>query len=142
MSDEAIRVLYQSRVNDFAEALDLPVQRENESFTPPSNPDPADNTYLKCLLLPAPTIDAFLEGGHRAYRGVFQVSVVTAKNIGPGAAAAIAAKLRDRFPKALVLSDETGFEVQIMTPLTNGPGITGDIDYTLPTSFTYRADTT
>jgi hypothetical protein len=91
-------------------------------------------------LLPAGTNSNDLAGAHRLYTGVFQITIVTPSGSGTGAAEGLADELAVLYP----LNDQltkTGFSVQVMTPVSPGPGQQEDTALALPVSFQYRADT-
>ncbi|WP_312537706.1 DUF4128 domain-containing protein [Stutzerimonas nitrititolerans] len=134
MSQKLIRSLLQGRLNAFAAARTLPVAWENVGL------DPKPSKYLRFNLLKAPTVSADLAGAHREYSGVCQISVFTPKGKGPTDAETLAADLAELFP----LNDRLtsgGFVMQITSPCSEGPAITGDLHFMVPVSFTYRADT-
>lgn len=136
MTQKLIRSLYEQRLAAWAAARSLPVAWQNVSFTPP-----ASGIYLRAFLLPANTDSLDLEGGHRLYTGVFQVSIVTPNGQGSGAAEQLAADLDAEFPCNLRLTSGL-FAVQIVSPCSQGPMIQGDTHFMLPVSFRYRADAT
>lgn len=139
MKDPIIQRLYQERLKAFADAQGFPLQLPNTTFTPPSNVEPRDNTFLRAFYLPATTTSTDLAGESNVYRGIFQIDVVTAKGIGDAAGDAIALPLFDLFPNNLVLTALDGFEVQQITPLRQRPRLTGDTTYVLPLDFGYYA---
>lgn len=134
MSQKLIRSLLQGRLNAFAAARTIPVAWENVGFTPPAG------QYLKFHLLKAPTDSADLAGAHREYSGVCQISVFVPKGKGPTEAETLAADLAEVFPLNVPLVSGS-FSVQITSPCSEGPPITGDTHFMVPVSFTYRADT-
>jgi hypothetical protein len=134
MSQKLIRSLLQGRLAAFADARSLPVAWENVEFNPPAG------QYLRFNLIKAMTDSSDLAGAHREYSGICQISVFSPKGNGPTAAEALAADLGELFP----LNDRLmsgSFVVQIISPCSEGPPITGDIHFMVPVSFTYRADT-
>lgn len=135
MSNRLIRSLYEQRLAAWAAARSLPVAWQNVQFRPP-----ASGIYLRAFLLPADTDSLDLEGAHRVYTGVFQISIVTPNGQGSGTAEQLAADLDAEFPNNLRLTSGA-FTVQIISPCSQGPSIPGDTHYIVPVSFTYRADT-
>lgn len=134
MSHRIIRLLYQGRLDAWAQSQGLRVAYESRVF------EPADGeTYLQAYLLPAGTDDNTLGGDLKTYTGVFQVNVVTPAGNGPTAAENLADEIADLFPVFLRLS-KYDFEVIVLTPVEPGPGITDDSTYTVSASFQYRAD--
>lgn len=134
MSQRLIRQLYEQRLATWAAGKPLPVAWQNVALTPPAG------TYLRAFLLPADTDSQDMAGDHRAYTGVFQVSIVTPNGQGSGAAEELAEELAALFPMALRLTSGA-FAVQIIAPTSIGQQIPGDTHLTLPVWFRYRADT-
>jgi hypothetical protein len=135
MSHRKIRLLYQARLADWAQAQGLRVAYQGVAF------DPEDGeTYLQAYLLPAGTDDNTLGGDLKTYTGIFQVNVVTPSGSGPTAAEDLVDELADLFPLYLRLGD-VDFTVIVLTPVEQGPGIVNDPTYTVSASFQYRADT-
>lgn len=139
MSDKIIRSLFEGRLKTWATARvpPLPIAYEDVAFTPPADGSP----YLRAFLLPANTTSEDLEGKHTAYRGVFQVSVVTKAGSGRGTAEGIADEIAALFPSNLALT-KTTFTVYVRSPMATAPAQQADTASLLPLSFTYRADTT
>lgn len=134
MSNRLIRSMYEQRLAAWASARSLPVAWQNVQFTPP-----ASGIYLRAFLLPADTDSLDLEGAHRLYAGIFQVSIVAPSGHGSGAAEQLAADLDAEFPCNLRLTSGS-FAAQIISPCSQGPAIQGDTHLMLPVSFRYRAD--
>lgn len=139
MSDKIIRSLFEGRLKTWATARvpPLPIAYEEVPFTPPADGSP----YLLAFVLRANLTSEDLEGKHIAYRGVFQVSVVTKSGIGRGLAEQIAEEVEALYPNNLALT-KTGFTVYVRSPMSMASAQPSDTTITLPVSFTYRADTT
>ena len=139
MSDKIIRSLFEGRLKTWATARvpALPSAYEDVSMTPPADGSPC----LRAFLLPANTTSEDLEGKHTAYRGVFQVSIVTKAGIGRGTAEGIADEIAALFPNNLGLT-KTTFTVYVRAPMSAGSPQQGDTTTALPLSIQYRADTT
>lgn len=138
MSDTRIRYLIETRLANWASTRSpaLPVAWEGHSFTPPAG------IYLQAFMLPANTGSDDLQGAHRVYRGVYQVSINCPSGSGSGAAGGIADEIAALFPMNLRLSIVSpAFSVTINSPCSAGPGQVGDGRYVVPISFLYRADT-
>lgn len=114
----------------------LPVAWQNAPFDPPAD----GGVYLRAFLLPATTDSEDLEGAHRSYVGMFQVSIVTASGIGTTLSNAIADELVALFPNNLLIV-KSGLSVYVRTPCSTAPLIADDTTSTTPVSFSYRADT-
>lgn len=134
MSQKTIRKLYEQRLATWAAAKPISVAWQNAPFTPPAG------AYLRAFLLPADTDSQDLAGDHRAYTGVFQVSIVAPAGQGSAAAETLAEELAALFPNNLPLSNGE-FGVQIVSPCSAGPAIQDGNRYTVPVWFRYRADT-
>lgn len=139
MSDRIIRGLFEGRLKAWATARvpALPIDYEDVAFTPPVD----GSAYLRAFLLPASADSLDLEGKHTAYRGVFQVSVMTKAGEGRGAAGLIAEEVAALFPNNLAMT-KTTFTVYVRSPMSTASAQQGDTTTTLPLSFQYRADTT
>lgn len=139
MSNKIIRSVFEARLKTWAAARSpaLPVAFEDASYTPPADGSP----YLQAFLLPANATSEDLEGKHTAYRGIFQVSVVTKAGIGRGTAEGIADEISALFPNNLGMT-KTTFTVYVRAPMSTGSAQPGDTTTTLPLSIQYRADTT
>lgn len=133
MSQAKIRALLEGRLKAWADTQGLAVHWQNVML-----PQPA-GTYLQCFLLPAPTVSEDLQGAHRSFTGIFQVSVVTERGLGSGSGESIAESLSALFPNNLRLTG-SGLTVQIISPVSCGRPEQEPDCYYLPVSFTYRAD--
>lgn len=137
MSTEAVRAALEGRLATWAAARSpaLRIAYQNVPFTPNGG-----ETYLRPVLLPAPTISDDLAGAHRGYVGVLQVSIVGPPNIGMGAALGIAAELDALFPVNGRYT-ASGVTTQVIGPASAGPVIQEPDQFNLPVSIQYRADT-
>ncbi|WP_330208951.1 phage tail terminator-like protein [Pseudomonas sp. Z13] len=137
MSHAIIASIYEAKLIAWnaARSEKLKIVLENKAYTPA-----ADETYLRVFTIPGDTASNTLGGDHRLFTGVFQVSIIAPAGTGKTKTNPIAAELTDLFP--LYARDTKGsVTVVTMSPVDQGPGITGDSTYTVPVSFTYRADT-
>lgn len=136
MSTNTVRAILEGSLATWAATQTPPlrVAYQNVPFTPVNG-----ETYLAAFTLPADTRSQDLKGDHRAYVGVFQVSVVAPKGVGSGGALTIANNLNTLFPVNGRYASG-GFTVQVMSPASAAQGIPSDNSYTVPVSFRYRAD--
>lgn len=134
MSQKTIRKLIEQRLAAWAAAKPISVAWQNAPFTPPAA------TYLRAFLLPADTDSQDLAGAHRAYTGVFQVSIVAPAGQGSGAAETLAEEIDALFPCNLLLTSGA-FAVQVISPCSIGQALQDENRYTIPVWFRYRADT-
>lgn len=137
MSHATIRKIYEARLKAWAAARvpALRIAYQGVKFVPQT-----DETYLAAFTLPTSVDSQDLQGAHRLYLGIFQVSIVVPAGKGTGAAEAIADELAALFPLNLRLSRD-GMTVMVYTPVEPGPGISEDATYNVPVSFRYRSDT-
>ncbi|WP_308907607.1 phage tail terminator-like protein [Pseudomonas canadensis] len=137
MSHAIIASIYEARLIawNVARPEKLKIVFENTAYTPA-----AGETYLRAFTIPGNTASNTLGGDHRLFTGVFQVSIIAPAGAGKAKTNPIAAELIDLFP---LYTRDTKSAVTIVTisPVDQGPGITGDSTYTVPISFLYRADT-
>ena len=138
MSNRKCRQAIEARLYSWAAARSpaLRVAFENSEFTPTG---PAE-LFLRGFLLPAATGSDTLEGTHRRYTGVYQVSIHAPLNAGPGTAEGVLDELAALFPHNQLIS-VTGLTLQVISPVSAGPAAQQDDRYILPASFQYRADT-
>jgi hypothetical protein len=135
-----IRKLLESRLKTWADSHNpvLPVSWQNVDFN-----SPATGSYLMTHILPAPTGSEDLQGQHKAYIGIFQVSVVCPRGGGAALAESIAEEIATLFYTNLLLtSGAPVLGLQIVGAAILSKAIEADGKYTLPVSITYRADTT
>jgi hypothetical protein len=138
MSHLKIRQLCEARLRTWAETQNITVFTENETGDPPNNSRPEDNIYLQIFMLPAET-ESDLSGEIEQFVGVMQINVISPKGIGTGAAGRIAELVKAQFSNGTELVALDGFTMQISTPLSIRAGISGQTDYTIPTSARYFA---
>lgn len=137
MTMPRIRTLIETRLSTWAAARvpALPIAWQNKSFDPPAS------TYLRAFIIPAKTESDDLEGDHRKFTGLFQVSIVGPRDTGPGAAEAIAEEIAVLFPNALSLTIASpAFELLMISPMSVAKGIDDADRYVVPVSANYRAD--
>jgi hypothetical protein len=141
MSEATLAKLFETRLQAWAENEDLPIAFEGQALKPP-----AENPYARVDHLPLPTTGAFVEGGHEALTGIYQVSFFGLKGKGLGPLRTFAMSCKDQFPQNLILSEGT-FKVQIIEPPSIGPKVDDPESskaarVMLPLSIQYRADVT
>lgn len=137
MSTNAVRAALEARLGTWAAARSpaLRIAWQNVTFDAATA-----ETYLAAFLLPADTESQDLEGDHRAFRGLLQVTVVCPVGIGAGDAYGIAAEIDTLFP---VNGRYTSGSVttQIIGPASVGPALQDEHQFQIPVSIPYRADT-
>ncbi|MDG9780267.1 phage tail terminator-like protein [Metapseudomonas otitidis] len=138
MSNKLIRAMLEKRLKDWAAARSPTIRVAYEGL--PFDPG-AGETYLRSFVLPATTGSEDLEGAHRRYEGVWQVSVITPS--GDGAivkALGIEDELAALFTNNLKMT-KSGFDIYIRSPMASSAPIVDSMNTTLPISCRYRADT-
>lgn len=135
MSQPLIRQALETALNTYAQANGLTVAWENTELSQrPTSP------YLRVFLLPADSTSDDLQRKHRAYRGVFQVTVCVPTGAGPGQGEAIAAALEVAFPPDVPLS-ASGLKVYLTGPMSAAPAIQDADERLIPCSVGYVAHT-
>lgn len=137
MSDASIRMLYESRLQTWAETQGYPVAYQNTKFDPATQA--VDGLWLAAFLIPANTTSQTLDGSDEIFAGVFQISVNVKQGIGSAVVERIVGGLKALFTNNLRLTNASNFSVQIVTPISAAPSIQGASQYVVPTSFRYQA---
>lgn len=125
-----IRQAFDTRLDSWVKSQDLPVEHENEEFTPPTK-----GFYLRSTLLMAPAVENDLVE-EEEHSGIYQVAVFGPSRIGTGRHMEIVAGLRRLFPLDLILAAGQ-LKVMQRSPLRSGPGITETDKFMVPTSFEF-----
>jgi hypothetical protein len=136
MSHAIIASIYEAKLIAWSRSRTEPVKVvfENVQY------DPADGeTYLRAFMLPGDTASSTLAGDHRAFIGVYQVSIVAPANTGKTKTNPLVAELTALFP-LYARDTKAGVTVVTMSPVDPGPGIPDAPTFTVPVSFEYRAD--
>ncbi|WP_223496397.1 phage tail terminator-like protein [Pseudomonas sp. A-RE-26] len=137
MSHAIIASIYEAKLIAWSKARAEPIKVvfENVQY------DPADGeTYLRAFLLPGDTASSTLAGDHRAFIGVYQVSIVAPAGTGKAKTNPLVVELTGLF-RLYARDTKSGVTVVTMSPVEQGPGITDAATYMVPASFEYRADT-
>lgn len=139
MSDQLVRALIETRLRNWAEDNELPVEWEDVDFTPPAT------TYLKFNLLPAQTRSDDLAGTLRTWSGVVQITIAVPAGNGPRAASDYVTGLDALFPCSLNIAsnpqtDGIDLTVVVMTPITAPAGFADKGHWLVPAYFQYRSD--
>ncbi|WP_443693991.1 phage tail terminator-like protein [Pseudomonas sp.] len=136
MSHAIIASIYEAKLIAWSKARTEPIKVvfENVQY------DPADGeTYLRAFMLPGDTASTTLAGDHRAFIGVYQVSIVAPANTGKSKTNPLVAELTALFP-LYARDTKAGVTVVTMSPVDPGLGIPEPPTFTVPVSFEYRAD--
>lgn len=132
MSQQIVRRALEKKLNAWAAARSLSVAWENVDFTPPAG------AYIRANLLPAQTLSETLDRTHRRYAGVFQVTLMMPRGVGPSAAESLVAALVTEFTPAITIVEST-VRVYIMNPASPAPAIQDADRYVVPVSIDYEA---
>ncbi|WP_339437036.1 phage tail terminator-like protein [Pseudomonas sp. EL_65y_Pfl1_R32] len=136
MSHAIIASIYEAKLLAWSKARAEPIKVVFENI----QYDPADGeTYLRAFMLPGDTASSTLAGDHRAFIGVYQVSIVAPANSGKTKTNPLVAELTTLFP-LYARDTKAGLTVVTMSPVDPGPGIPDPPTFTVPVSFEYRAD--
>ncbi|WP_455826620.1 phage tail terminator-like protein [Pseudomonas graminis] len=136
MSHAIIASIYEAKLIAWSKGRAEPIKVvfENVQY------DPADGeTYLRAFMLPGDTASSTLAGDHRAFIGVYQVSIVAPANTGKTKTSPLVVELTSLFP-LYTRDTKAGITVVTMSPVDPGPGIPDPPTFTVPVSFEYRAD--
>jgi hypothetical protein len=136
MSQERINKALETRVNAWALAQvpPIPIAWPNVQFTPPTT------RYARAFIMPAATDSQDLQGLHRGYLGMLQVSLYMPLQQGPKGAITLADSLDAAFSLTTpILVD--GLRVYITRPMASGPAMELDSRYMVPVSCRYAANT-
>ena len=136
MSHARVRNLFQTALKAYADNKGLRVAFDNVQFTPTTN-----ETYLVSHLMPASTNSRTLSGDHKAFVGVYQITIVSPSGRATSKSDEISAELQQEFTVYKRYTDSTGFTVQVMSPLHTPEGKVQNGGWIVPCYFDYRADT-
>ncbi len=136
MSNRLIRAEFESRLATWAAAKvpPIPVAYQNKTFTPPTA------RHVRAFLLPAQTDSRDLDGLHRLYLGVWQVSLFMPIGTGAGAAELLVDEICDLYPKSMsVLLPTSEIILTLSRPMSAAPPINDPAYYIVPISCSYSA---
>lgn len=134
MSQKLVRKVLENTAAVWATASGLTVAWENVSFAPL-----VTAPYARSSLIPGRTISHMLDGSHRAYIGVYQITLVLPRNTGPKMLEDLASSLDQYFTTSAPLVDGST-KVFITNPMSVGPANPESDLYEVPVSCTYRSD--
>jgi len=140
MSHARVRNLFQTALNTYAKNKGIRVAFDNVQFTPTTN-----ETYLVSHLMPASTNSGTLSGDHKAFVGVYQITIVSPSGRATSKSDEISAELQQeftvykRYTESGSLSDP--LTVTVMSPLHTPEGKVQNGGWIVPCYFDYRADT-
>lgn len=130
-----ITALLDKHLGQWADEQGIPVSWDNVEFKPPES-----GVYLQSHDLPATPYSIDLAGTCLVFPGVYQVNVIAKSATGRVLAGQTAKKITALFFQNLELSGE-GFSCWVMSLPAIYPGINNGVNWTVPVSLTYRAET-
>jgi hypothetical protein len=130
-----IAALLDKHLGKWADEQSIPVSWDNVEFTPPET-----GVYLQSHDLPATPYSIDLAGTCLVFPGVYQINVIAKSATGRTLAAQTAKKITTLFFQNLELSGE-GFSCWVISFPAIHPGINNGVNWTVPVSLTYRAET-
>lgn len=134
ISQAVIRGLLDGRLHQWNQARSQPYEIAWQGVTFSAKTE----TFLQPFLLPAGVFSQDLEGVHRMYTAIYQVSITTPAKNGASIADVIAYEIAELFPLNLVLG--ASLKLQVTTPVSPGPALVQSSAFTMPVSFQVRAD--
>lgn len=137
MTHDDIKKIFETLLYEYAKKDNIRVSYHNVVFKPSAN-----ETYLRSTLLPSVTTSYTLSGDHLLLKGIYQVDVITEKNVGIAKAEKIAEDLRKIFKMNKVYYKPNSEEyVQQITPIHTTQGFLDDSSFIYPLWMEYRCDT-
>lgn len=136
MSQDRVRKAFESKLKTWAAAQSpaIPVAWENTDFKPTAG------AYIEPSLIPVRTVTETLDGVHRRFMGLFQVSLVMPIDSGPGDAEALVKALDALYPLTTPLTAD-GLVIVLLQPMSAAPAVPRPDRYVIPVTCSYRADT-
>lgn len=135
MSHLIVKAAFETRLETWAAAQTPPISVafENVGF------ESSSASFVSGFLLPAETVSLSLDGSHRQFTGIYQVSIHSEVGIGLGYALGLAASLDILFPTTTPLVQGSS-KIYVTRPMSLGPGIQDGGHLVIPASFQYHLD--
>lgn len=134
MSHARVRKIFSALLADYSEQKNIPVSFDNVSAT-------LSNDHIETHLIPSDTFSDTLGGDHKAFIGMFQMTLVVQYNTGLLKAETITEELQNIFLVNKMFTDTSGFSVQVTSPIKTTEGKQTGVQWRIPCWFDYRADT-
>lgn len=137
MSHARVRKLFSAALAEYAVLKGIKVSYDNvkEKF------DEDDDDHIETHLIPADTFTDTLGGDHKAFIGMYQMKIVTKYGTGYLKTEEIIEELQAIFKVFKEFTDDTGFSVQVISPIKTPEGKQNASQWAVPAYFEYRADT-
>jgi L-rhamnose isomerase len=135
MSHARVRTLFSAALANFAQQKNMKVSYDNVS-------DGFDNEdHIESHIIPADTFSETLSGDHKAFIGMFQMTIVTQYGTGYLKTESLVEELQTVFKLNEMFTDTTGFSVQVTSPIHTPEGKQVGGQWRVPCYLNYRADT-
>lgn len=140
MTHQEAKLIFERTLRDAAKTgmplFGIDITFDNVDYEPK-----VGKTYIQTHIMPVATFTNTLNGSdHTGLTGIFQMKIVGSSGTGNGEASAIAAKLKVLFRTDTLFASGNDW-VQVTTPLVINEGRSQDGNWSVPTHFEYRADT-
>ena len=135
MSHGRIRKIFSALVSEYATQNNIPVAYDNVSFKA------VDVDYIETHLIQSDTFSDTLSGDHKAFIGIWQMTLVVQYNTGLLKAEQICEDLQGIFELYKTFTDTSGFSVQVVSPIKIPEGKQVGVQWRIPCYFEYRSDT-
>lgn len=133
MSHGRIRRIFSALISEYAIQKNIPVSFDNVKGS-------FDVDHIETHLIPSDTFSDTLSGDHKAFVGMYQMTIVVQYNTGLLKAEEITEELQNIFGINEVFSDTSGFSVQVISPIKVPEGKQDGVQWRLPCYFEYRSD--
>lgn len=135
MSHSKVRQVFETSLAAFALSKGYGVVFDNTTFE-----HTADDISLISTLIAADTFSDSLSGDHKAYTGIFQITICASLGLGAGYAEDVLEEIQSLYPLYARFGDSV-FKVVVMTPVHRLTARAENSMFYLPVRFEYRADT-
>lgn len=134
MSQGRIRKIFSAKVAEYSVLKNILVSYDNVKHK-------FDANHIETHLIPSDTFSDTLGGDHKAFLGMYQMTIVVQYNSGLLVAEEIIEDLQNIFKINQMFTDESGFSVQVISPIKVPEGKQFGAQWRVPCYFEYRADT-
>lgn len=135
MSHGRIRTIFSALLAEYSVQKNIPVSFDNVK----SQFDSVD--HIETHLIPSDTFSDTLGGDHKAFIGMYQMTLVVQYNTGYLKAEQMVEELQDIFAVNEMFTDTSGFSVQVISPIKTPEGKQVGLQWRVPCYFEYRSDT-
>lgn len=135
MSHGLIRKTFSAALATYAAQKNIPVSYDNVK----GMFDTED--HIEAHLIPSDTFSDTLGGDHKAFIGMYQMTIVVQYNTGYLKVESIVEELQNIFQINKMFTDVSGFSVQVVSPIKTPEGKQVGVQWRVPCYFEYRSDT-